>query len=241
VDAATATEPNPEEALQAARNLAMRQAALLIEFDNRGLGVRSQLGSGGAEGIGGLQAMTPLNPTAALTALADMDVELPVDGLARDLDLELLGDMGLVERPAAVGADVGQGRLVDLIDLIGAGRLAVGFGAVVLAGLASWLLGLVGGLALGEGSGLALAGTEGRVELVPQAVVFGLQVIDPSLEGLTVGTPDRFHAGIIRDCPRCSRGGRSSVSSCGACPWCCLYPSDSRREVSYAAQLPVPC
>jgi hypothetical protein len=63
--------------------------------------------------------MAPLNPTVALVALADVDVELPVDGLARDLDLELLGDVGLVEGAAAVGAGLGQGRLVDLIDLVG--------------------------------------------------------------------------------------------------------------------------
>src|SRR5262245_56373366 len=100
----------------------MRQAALLVEFDDRGLGVRSQLGSGGAKGIRGLQGMAALDPAAALTALADVDVELPVDGLARDLDLKLLGGVGLVERTTAVGAAVRQRCLVDLIDLVGGGR-----------------------------------------------------------------------------------------------------------------------
>jgi hypothetical protein len=120
--------------------------------------------------------MASLNPTVALTALADVDVELPVNGLARDLDLELLGDMGFVERAAAVGADAGQGRLVHLVDLLGAGWLAMGLGAVILARLAARLLGLVGGLALGEGGGLALAGTGGLVELAAEALVLGLQV-----------------------------------------------------------------
>jgi hypothetical protein len=50
--------------------------------------------------------MTPLNTAFALAAPADVDVELPVDGLAGDLDLELLGDMGFVERAAALGAAV---------------------------------------------------------------------------------------------------------------------------------------
>jgi hypothetical protein len=36
-----------------------------------------------------------LHPAVALTALADVDVELPVNGLALDLDLELLGDVGV--------------------------------------------------------------------------------------------------------------------------------------------------
>jgi hypothetical protein len=41
------------------------------------------------------------------TRSADGDVELPVNGLARDFDLELLGDVGLVERPAALAAVYG--------------------------------------------------------------------------------------------------------------------------------------
>jgi hypothetical protein len=151
------------------------------------------LRSGGAKGIGGLQGMTPLNPAVALTALADVDVELPVDRLARDLDLELLGDVGFVQGAAAVGADSGQGRLVDLVDLIGAGRLAVGLGAVILAGLATGLLGLVGGLALGEGGGLALAGAGRLVELAAEALVLGLEVVKASLKSLAAGTRDRLH------------------------------------------------
>src|SRR5262249_50015262 len=150
-----ATERDTEKALQAAGHLAVRQAALLVEFDHGGLGVRAQLGGGGAQGVRRLQGMAPLNPTVTVTALTDVDVELPVDGLARDLDLELLGDMRFVQRAAAIGAGAGQRRLVDLVDLLGAGRLAVGLGAVVLAGLAAGLLGLAGGLALGEGGGLA--------------------------------------------------------------------------------------
>jgi hypothetical protein len=180
----------------------MRQAALLVEFDDRGLGVRSQLGSGGAKGIGGLQGMAPLNPAAALTALADVDVELPVDGLARDLDLELLGDMGFVQGAAAVGASVRQRRLVDLVDLLRGRWLAARLGAVVFAGLAAGLLGVRLGRALGEGSSLALAGTQGRVELTPQPLILGLEVVDSLLKGLAVGTPNRLHAGIIRNRPR---------------------------------------
>jgi hypothetical protein len=148
--------------------------------------------------------MAPLNTALALTAVADVDVELPIDGLARDLDLELLGDVGFVERPAAVGAEVRQGRLVDLVDLFGAGRLAVGLGAVVLARLAARLTGIRRGLALGKRPGLALAGTESRVELTTKSLVLGLQLVDPSLKELAVGTPDRFHAGIIRSSGTCS-------------------------------------
>jgi hypothetical protein len=179
----------------------MREPALLVEFNDGGLGVRSQLGCGGAEGIGRLQGMAPLDPAAALLALADVDVELPVDGLARDLDLELLGDVRLVKWAGAVGAAVRQRRLVELSDLVGGGWKAVGLGAVVLAGLAAGLLGLAGGLALGEGGGLALAGAGRLVELAAEALVLGLQVVEASLKGLAAGTRDGFHTSIIGGTP----------------------------------------
>src|SRR5262249_4288275 len=153
--------------------VAVRGAGVRVELDDGGLGIWPQLG-GGAEGVGRLQGMAPLDAATALTAAADVDVELPVDGLARDLHLELLGDVGLIEGAAAVRADVGQGRLVDLVDLFGVGRLAVGLGAVVLAGLAAGLLGAGGGLALVAWGGLALAGAGRLVELVAEALVLGL-------------------------------------------------------------------
>jgi hypothetical protein len=133
-----------------------------------------------------------------VAALTDVDVELPVDGPAGDLDLELLGDVRRVEWAAAVGAALRQRCLVDLIDLVGGGQLAMRLGAVVFAGLAAGLLGLARGMALGEGGRLALAGAEGRVELTTEPFVLGLQFVDPSPKGLAVGTPDRFHAVILR-------------------------------------------
>src|SRR5262249_41368555 len=202
VNTATTTERDTEKTLQAAGDLAVRQAGPLVEFGHGGSGMGRRWGGGGAEGVGRLQGMASLHPAVAPSALADVDVELPVDGLARDLDLELLGDVCLVERAAAAGAAARQRRLVDLVDLFGGRRVAGGLGAVVLARLAPRGLGGWVGLALGEGPGLALAGAEGRVELTAEPLVLGLQVVDPSLKGLAVGTPDCFHAGIIRSSPR---------------------------------------
>ena len=54
---------------------------------------------------------------------------------------------------------------MDLVDLLGGWRLAVGLGAVVLARLAARLAGVRLGLAFGKRLGLALAGTEGLFEL----------------------------------------------------------------------------
>src|SRR5262249_47762150 len=140
--------------------------------------------------------MAPLDAATALAALPDVDVELPVDGLARDLDPALLGNVRLVERAAAVGAAVRQRRLVDLIDLVRGGRPAVGLDPVVLAGLAAGLLGLVGGLAPGEGRGLALSGARRLVELAAQALVLGLQVTQAPLKGLASGTRDGLHTSL---------------------------------------------
>jgi hypothetical protein len=125
-----------------------------------------------------------------VAAPVGVDVELAVNGLARDLHLELLGDVGFVGGAAAIGAGVGQVRLVNLIDLFGTGRPTVGLGAVLFARLAAGLLGLVGGLALGEGGGLALTGAGRLVEWAAEALVLGLQVLEASLQGLAAGTRD---------------------------------------------------
>jgi hypothetical protein len=140
-----------EQALQAPGDLAVGQAGLLIEFDDGGLGIGAQLSRCGTQGVGRLQWVPPLNAATAPAAPADVEVELAVNGLARDLDLVLMSDVGLVEGSAAVGATLGQRRLVDLVDLFWRRRLAVRLGAVILAGLATRLLGLGRGFALGEG------------------------------------------------------------------------------------------
>jgi hypothetical protein len=137
--------------------------------------------------------MASLHAALALTALANVDVELPVNGFTRDLNLELLSDMGFVEWTATIGAAVRERCLVNLVNLFGAGRLTMGLGAVVFAGLASGFLGLARGLALGEGTGLALAGAGRLIELAAEALVLGLQITEASLKSLAAGTRDRLH------------------------------------------------
>jgi hypothetical protein len=82
---------------------------------------------------------------------------------------------------------------VNLVDLSGGRWLTVGLRAVVLAGLAAWFARIELGRALGEGSGLALAGASRLVELAAQALVLGLEVVDASLKGLAAGTRDGLH------------------------------------------------
>jgi hypothetical protein len=82
---------------------------------------------------------------------------------------------------------------MNLVDLVRGWWLAVGLRAVVLAGLATGLLGLVGGLALGEGSCLALAGAGRLVELAAEALVLGLEIVEASPKGLAAETRGGLH------------------------------------------------
>jgi hypothetical protein len=55
------------------------------------------------------------------------------------------------------------------------------------------LVGLAGGLALGDGGGLPLAGAGRLVELAAEALFLGLQYAEASLKGLAAGTRDGLH------------------------------------------------
>src|SRR5262249_40104957 len=115
-----------------------------------------------------------LEALRAAAAAPDMDVELAVDRAARDLDLVLVGDVGLHDRPAAAGAGRRQRRLVDFVDV--RGWLPMGLGAVIRAGLAARPLRLGLGWALGEGRGLALSGALRLPQLVGQAIDLGFEL-----------------------------------------------------------------
>jgi hypothetical protein len=121
--------------------------------------------------------------------------------------------MGFVEGATTIGTAFRQLRFVSLIDLFGAAWWAVSLSAIVLPRLASRLARIELGLALGEGSGLAFTGAARLVELTAEAFVLGLKVVDPSLEGLAVGAPNRLHTGIIRSSETCScTGGRGGIA-----------------------------
>jgi hypothetical protein len=154
--------------------------------------------------------MPTLNALTALPTTAEVDVELAVDRLTGDLNLELLGDVCLVERPATVGASVWQRRLVGFIDLVGLRWQAVGFGAVLLAALASRLLGVGLRWSFGEGGGLTLAGALLLLKQASQVFDLGFQFGDASLEHLATGASGFFHAGMVAKRPVCSCAPRKS-------------------------------
>ena len=120
--------------------------------------------------------MPALEALVAAAAAADVDVELPVNGLARDLDLVLVRDVGFLDRPAAAGANRGEGCVVDFVD-VGRG-LPMGLGAVIGAGLAAGPLRLGLGRPLGKGGGLALAVALRLPQLAGQALDLGFQLGD---------------------------------------------------------------
>ena len=114
--------------------------------------------------VGRLQWVAALDAPLAAPAAADVDVELPVDGRARYLDLVLLIDPRHVDGAPTRRASIGERCLVDFVDLLRSGWGAVGFGAVVGAGLAAGLLRLASRRPLGERGGLPFAGAPLLVE-----------------------------------------------------------------------------
>src|SRR5947209_6906266 len=166
--AAAAGQLDAKEGLKDAADFAMRHAGLFVEVNHGGLSIRTQLSRGSAERIGGLQGMPTLNAASACLAAADVNVELAMNGPTRNLDLVLLVDMRFLDIAAAVGTLVGQRCFVDFVDLFG--RFAVSFGAVVLAGLATWLFRLGLGRSFGKGGGLTFAGTALLVEQAGQSL-----------------------------------------------------------------------
>ena len=87
--------------------------------------------------------------------------------------------------PAAVGATVRQGHVDDLVGFA-AGNLAVGLGAVILAGLAPRRGRRIPGRPLGKRSGLPLGRAQDFVEMGCHLADLGFQVGN-SLKQLFVG------------------------------------------------------
>jgi hypothetical protein len=188
-----AAQVDAEQRVQAANDLAVRQAGFFVERDDCGLGVRAYLGGGGSQRVGGLQGMPPLDASAALAAATDMNVELPMNRLAGNFDLELRLDVGFLEGAAAPMAGLRQQGFQGFVDLLGRGRLAMGFLAVSGAGLAARLLGVGRGRFLGEGSRLTLAGTLGFFQLLRQGRHARFKFRDALPELGTLGTHGLDH------------------------------------------------
>ena len=134
--------------------------------------------------------MARLEASAAAATSAHMDVESAHNGLAGDLDLELLINMVFVGLSAAVGTLFGQRHVDDLVGFV-FGKRTVGLGAVMVARLAARLLGILLRRSLGERSGLAFLGPRGLLQQLLQLRHSLLEFGDPPFEPGTIGTPCR--------------------------------------------------
>src|SRR5581483_7595356 len=76
VGGAAPGQVDAEQIVQDLRDLAVRQAGLLVEFHHGGLRVGAELAGGGAQGVGSLQGMAALHPPGAAAAATNVDVEL---------------------------------------------------------------------------------------------------------------------------------------------------------------------
>src|SRR4051812_37279531 len=118
------------------RDFAVGQAGVLVEIDHGGLHIRTDLASGSAGGVGSLQRMPTLARSAAVLALATVDVELPDDWSAGNLGLILMLDARFLHVAATVRASVRQRGFMDLVDAVRGRRLAMAMPAMAFAGFA---------------------------------------------------------------------------------------------------------
>jgi len=96
--------------------------------------------------------------------MADRDRELPHDGPAGNIHLELLCSAGFDQAPPAMRAGIRQQNLVAFADLFGRGLWAICVGAVGMAAFASGCFGVGFGWSFAEESGLSFAGAKGLLE-----------------------------------------------------------------------------
>src|SRR5271154_4732272 len=109
--------------LEVVGDLAIGQAATLVEIDNTGLGVRPELAGSGAGGIGRLQGMPATDTLAASLAAALVDAKFATDRPGGDVGLELFIDVVILTQfAAAIGASLGQRRFEDFVDRFGRRR-----------------------------------------------------------------------------------------------------------------------
>ena len=138
--------------------------------------------SGRPEGVGGLEAMTPLHASAALRAAADLNVEAAHDGADRGEFFLVLGvHTGHFDNAAAVGTRRRGRRSVGLVD---SRRAASGpLPAVLRPGPSAGLAGPLRPL-LGEGGSLPFGGAAGLIELFLEVFAASLPAV--SIAGGTV-------------------------------------------------------
>jgi hypothetical protein len=127
--------------LEEVGDLAIGHPGALVEIDNTGLGIRSDLALGGAGGIGGLQGMATADASAAAPARALVDAELSPHRLGGDVGLELFVDLSILgDFAATMRTRIGEGSFKDFVDR--SGRWPMSVLAMLCACFAPRFLGL---------------------------------------------------------------------------------------------------
>lgn len=193
-------------------DFAVRHAAVLVEIDDGGLGIRADLAGGGTNRIGSLLRMSAADTPTATAAVSLVNAKSPANGPDGDLFLKLEIDLvGFGNVAAAMGATVGQCRFEGFVDLI-VGRngamamLSVGGAAGPGRGFRMFL-----GLALGERRRLSFVGSLGLLKLSLETGVATLQFGD---------------AAIAFAATRADRGGHTATVD-QAAPFSCASFTDS--------------
>ena len=116
-DEAARRDLHAEPVPQQADDLCQRHAHLGVQLDDERGEPGAELHRGRAEGVGGLEAVPPLDTPPALRAAADLNVEAAHDGSHRgEFFLILRGHAGHFDGAAAVGTRPRRRRRMGLVD-----------------------------------------------------------------------------------------------------------------------------
>ncbi len=130
---------------------------MLVEVNDQGLGLGTDLTGGGSGGVAGLQGMTVAQTPTALPALAAVNVDAATQRLGRQFHLILGVLVRFDDRAVAVRAGGGQRGVEMLVDLVIGQRRSMAVRSVLIAGLAARSSGLGLGAFLEKGAAWRLA------------------------------------------------------------------------------------
>ena len=199
------TERDAKETSQTAGHLAVGQAALLVQFDDGGLGIGSELGGGRPEGVGGLQGVATADASAAALASALANAEFSPHRLGGDVCLELLIDIVIRgDDAAAVRTGIGQRGFEGFVNGLGRRRRPMRVLAVLFADLAAGLFGRRRGFAFGERSGLTLGGAFLVLETLFEIGEPLFEFVDFAIALPAPRACRLVHIGNLGNRPRCS-------------------------------------
>jgi hypothetical protein len=142
------------------------------------------LGGSGSDGIGRLAGISPLDSSAALCAIAHMDVKARDSSLTHDLGLVLFLHAQILDLAAATGAAAGQRNydFVVHVERNGSASLLAILDSRLTAG--TFRIGF--GFALGERGRLTLRSPSCKVEFVFQVIAFFFQTPPLTFQALAL-------------------------------------------------------